>query len=1800
MNRVLEDSDLYDELALIHKGQDTLVHRGLRTSDGVRVIRKSLRARHPTPVQRARQRHEYALLAEMQHPGIVRPLSLDAGANGPVITLADAGSDTLATRIGGGPLPLAEFLDMALSLVEALAYVHEHKIVHKDINPDNVLWDRSSGRALLLDFGIASRVARQYSTGDAGGTLEGTLAYLAPEQSGRTNRAIDWRTDFYGLGATFYEALYGRPPFLASDTINLVHAHLAKRPEPADDVRDDVPDILWQLVATLLAKSADDRYQSARGIARDLEQIRAAVAGGADMPDELVGITATDHFELPGRLYGRDRELRALREAWFRVVNGRAGFVAIRGPAGTGKSALVDELAPIVAEGTGYFVSGKFDRYQRDVPYSSLMQAASALLRQILAGSESQLARWRQRVVQAVGANGALIAESVPELETLIGAQDAPEALSVDESRNRFRVLLLKFFQALATPEHPVVLFLDDLQWADSASLDAVRALLTHNETRGLLIVGAFRDDELSASHPLKTLLDELASGGVRIDTIEPGEFSREDAEAMISEATHRPRTECTDLAVLLLERCGGRPFFLREYLLAASESGAIRFDSSSEAFSWDFDAIRSLPAQVELGGLLGKRIGRLPEPSRHALGVAACIGSTFDLATIAELDGQPVADVAAALEPAFEAGLAWGLGSWQVIDEVAEAGPALQGPVLCRFAHDEVQATAYDLVDRETRLDRHLRIAELLEQRHAQGERGDGIFDLVYQIRSALERISDEQQRLRYAALFLEAARKAAESAAFATASRFVRDGRLLLPEAPWQNHYELWLALSRIGAEAAALSGDKPMLDELVGEVRAHARTRLDETEVVAAQISYFSAHLQPAEALAVARNALHALGVELPQRASLASVASSLAITFWAMRGKSTEDLAGLPPMRDPQRLAAMRILLRAVSPAYIADPNMFPLIVLHMVRLSLAYGNSSESPFGYMTYGILLSAGLGRLERGTELGQFALRLAANDASDKLKAKLSVSYYVTLHHWKHHLAETLPALLASHHAGLETGDIEYACHSAWYYCSYATWSGEPLDEVAERQAELIAAIDEHKSEFHSMCGRVFQQFVQTLSQDEEGALPNELAGEAFDEHRDVARLSATDNFTALFCFHECRAALNYLLGDIDEAVCHGLSARRYEQNVLGSVNAAQNTFYLAMATLQQYAQLGPWQRLRARLRIAGCRRRLRRWAADGPASYLAKQQILEGEWQRLRGHGEQALACFDRARSAARSSRFLQDKALALERMARCELDLDMPLAAEENLRAAWEAWLSWGGFAKARQLESEFPKWLDRNASPTVTVLDSTYKRKSTGGTSDLATQLDLTSAMKASRAMVEEIVLESLLEKLMQILIENAGAQIGALVLDVDGEARLCAVGDVDRQRYSVIEPLPLRAPAAQEQGVRIPLRIVDYVLRSGDSVVLDDPASDPRFTDDPVLRGRDTLSALAAPLEHRGHLVGVIYLENSRTPAAFTEARVSMIQVLAAQAAISIQNARLYQELKDQADNLSLLNRSLGRFVPSQFLASLGHDSVTSVRLGENTHREMSVLFSDIRGFTSLVESMQPGAHVEFINEYLSYMEPAIVESGGFVDSYIGDAIMALFDRADDAVNAGLRLMENLHELNDARAATGKPPMRVRIGISTGPLTLGTIGGPQRIKCGVIGDTVNLAARIETLTTTYGVSLMISHHTRERLSRNTSVTLRQIERVTVKGQSQPVTLFEVLDALPTDERDAKMAVLDDWNAGMRAFYARDFNKASEHFGRVASSCSGDLAARRFVSNCWRYLDDGVPDNWDGIVRLDHK
>ena len=453
---------------------------------------------------------------------------------------------------------------------------------------------------------------------------------------------------------------------------------------------------------------------------------------------------------------------------------------------------------------------------------------------------------------------------------------------------------------------------------------------------------------------------------------------------------------------------------------------------------------------------------------------------------------------------------------------------------------------------------------------------------------------------------------------------------------------------------------------------------------------------------------------------------------------------------------------------------------------------------------------------------------------------------------------------------------------------------------------------------------------------------------------------------------------------------------------------------------------------------------------------------------------------------------------------------------------------------------------------------------------------------------------------SLLEKLMRILIENAGAQTGALMLNVDGVAHQRAFGDVDRDQYVVIDAVPLHSAAANTNIVQVPLRVVDYVWRSGEVVVLDDAANDPRFGEDPLVRDRSPMSILAAPLEHRGRLVGVIYLENSRTPAAFTEDRVSLIQILAAQAAISIQNASLYKDLEDRANDLSQLNQSLGRFVPSQFLSSLGHESVIGVQLGESVHREMSVLFSDIRGFTSLVESLDPNAHVDFINEYLSYMEPAIVEAGGFVDSYIGDAIMALFDSADDAVHAALKMTENLYLLNESRTQSGQMEMRIGIGISTGPITLGTIGGPQRIKCGVIGDTVNLAARVESLTPTYGASLLISHHTKDRLSTKVDFAMRQIERVTVKGQSEPVTLFEVIDAAPDEDRQSKLRVMDDWNAGLEAFYARDFSKASECFGKASSSCSSDLAARRFVSSCWQYLDHGVPDDWDGVVNLDHK
>lgn len=964
-----------------HQGARHTIYRA-EGPHGPVVIKQT--AADPPPADAvASLRHEHALLDGLDLPGVAKVLGIARRGTGLALLMADAGTLDLAQRIAAGLLPIAECLDIAVQLAEAVARLHQVRIVHRNLNPGNVVWDAGARRATLVDFGIATTLSALAVEGANPAHLEGTLPYMSPEQTGRTGRSVDSRTDLYSLGATLYEMLAGAPPFAADDPVELVHAHLARRPRPPHELNAGVPPTLSAIVLKLLEKAPEQRYQTAAGLAADLrEALHQWLSSGTVAPFPLAYHDVPRELRIPDKVYGRDEALQALNEAFARACAGQRELVLITGDPGIGKSALVGCLERPVAERRGRFITGKFDQLQRSVPYAGLVQAFRVLVRQLLAEPEHALAAWRKRIQAAVAPNGQVLVEVIPEIERLLGPQAPVTPLDPVEAKNRFNLVFTAFLRVFAQPEHPLALFLDDLQWVDAASLGLIEQWIDDADSRQLLLLGAYRDNEVGPSHPLALSLAERRKAGVALPELHLGPITRADVAQLMAETLNQDEASLRPLADLVTDKTAGNPFFVRRLLQALHGEGLIRFDPQSRAWTWDMAELARAPVSDNVLDLMVRAIDRLPEATRTLLQAGACIGHRFSLGTLAEVTGRTRAAAMDALWPALEDGLLQPLR--EAYKAPRQAGPLDQHlaelPAMVQFVHDRVQQAAYSLLGKDRCRALHLDIGRRLLQGTSPEQLEERLFDVVDQLDLGEALLDDPLERLRLAELNLAAGRKAKASAAYQAAFDYLSVGLRQLPDNPCQVQPALCFALHREMAECAYLTARHAMADELVETALDHAPSRSARTDLYTLRALAAMVAGDSARALRIGRDGLALFGFEWPLAGIEAAIEAEAAAVTQNLGGRRIEELAHAPDVEDEDTRACMRLLSMLGPPAYFSGANdVLAYVMMKGTNLALRHGPSPYSSYAYVFYGALLNGRSGGYDTGYAFGRVAVELA-----------------------------------------------------------------------------------------------------------------------------------------------------------------------------------------------------------------------------------------------------------------------------------------------------------------------------------------------------------------------------------------------------------------------------------------------------------------------------------------------------------------------------------------------------------------------------------------------------------------------------------------------------------------------------------------------------------------------------------------------------------------------------------------------------------------------------------------------------
>jgi PAS domain S-box-containing protein len=1458
-------------LPCIHEGRNYRLHLQQESAYGGPVVIKSLRL-SAGEQSAGRMANEFSQTADLDLPGVRRARGRLLIQGRPALVLDYVEGETLRESHVKKRQSLTKNLEVAIAIAKVLDNMHRRHLIHRNLASTHILVSSPIPKITLIGFGDSStEEAAELQVPDLSASM---LAYISPEQTGRTNQPVDHRADLYSFGAVLYEVFTGTPPFESEEASELVYAHMAKIPRPPRESNTRLPKVISDMIMRLLAKNPDERYQSAYGILKDLEGALKQLRKTEQIGD--MTLAQTDYsglFHLPERIYGRETELEIMRAALREIETG--GVVMVSGPAGSGKSALVEALRPYAAERGVYFLTGSYESSQRHVPYAGLRQAFSEWIDLILTESPEHLDSWRSQLLEVGGDDVGMLLDMLPHLKLIIGQQSSSPELGPAQAQHRFRNLLRSFIHTCAQPERPLVLFLDNLQWADQASLQLLDSLLPSIDSQPMLFITAYREDEMGMDHPFSNQLDSPSAKGGKVRTLFLGELPADGVNRLIADTLKVDVSDTVQLTKLVLEKTGGNPLFVRQFLQSLYEKKILVFQEKNHRWDWDTDAIRIRTVIGSVAELMAEKIGDLPEATCSILAFAACIGIRFPIRLLAALVERPESEVNERLQPAVEAGhlLAASFPPAPGSGEGAEKETGFQ------FSHDRVRQAAYELLPQKQRRLNHLQAGRMLLAETPQNLLEEHVFDIADQLNEGFEYLQDEQERHRLIALNLMAGRKARRAAATLAAIRYLSMGIGLLPSDCWQSRAEPTLELYMEAVEAEYLSANFERAAVLSKEVLQHSSNLFTRLRVHELRVLFLTAQGQGQLAVEAGLAALEELGISLTEKPHAEDQQELVAIIH------RVDSLKRLPVLSDPKHLASLRVLMHLVVPAQRTNPLLLENIIAKMVLLSVRHGNSPIAAIAYGWYGAVLCGSADSAEAGYRFGQLSHAVLLQFQASELESRASILFNAYVRHWKEPVREGIYHLQEVFQRGLETGDLEYTSLGAVHHCGYLLFSGWPLEVVRRKMQSYLGTIERWRLPFQGQLLRIWLQTATNLCCGNED--PTRLRGEIFDESKYVPGWVRDNDVLSMYCVLCGSSMLQYIFGDYRAAASSGKEAEKYERAALGLYYRINHSFYYALSLLalnergSGSAKTEQWNAVNAHIK------RLRQWTLLAPMNVAHKLALVEAEQARVRHEKGRAIERFNDAVRLARENDHLMDEALICEREAAFYSSLGRGDIAEVSLRKALDIYRSWGALRKVQALESRFESLLQ----PETALIDTA-------------------AVLQASQTLSQEVHLGKLLEKLMRIVIKNAGAERGILIQKShQDELTIQASGVGDDVK--TMQGIPLSGSDELAHSV------VNYVARTNSEVVLGDARRDSTFGSDKYIVEHRVRSLFCLPLVYQGKLSGVLYLENNLASDVFTADRLELLKTLASQAAISIENATLYTALES---NIAALRESEQKF----------------------------------------------------------------------------------------------------------------------------------------------------------------------------------------------------------------------------------------------------------------------------------------
>ena len=1472
----------------VHR-RNFLLHLQERPGYDGSVLLKEPAREQPSPSQLDQLHNEYAVTRQLADAtGVRQALAKEGTESRPVLLLEYIEGQTLAELVRTGSLDVADKLRLALRVVRALSRVHDHQVTHKDVSSGNILVASrkdspgSEGGVYLIDFGLASTVRREIPARMApDDTLVGTLAYVSPEQTGRMNRQVDYRTDLYSLGICLYEMFTGQLPFTGSDALEIIHAHIAREPQPPHEVDSGIPRPVSDIVLKLLAKNAEDRYQTTAGLANDLEKYSSRLQdSGRVEPFELGADDFSGRLQIPQRLYGRDAEIEQLRAVLDRAVAGPAQLLLVAGYSGIGKTALVHEMQKDVISKQGIFVEGKFDQLQRTLPYLAWAQTLTQLVNNWLTGSESSLAGWRDAILDAVGDNGQVLIDVIPALERIIGPQPGVPSLSGLENRNRFNYTFNRFISGIASPEQPLVVFLDDLQWIDPASLNLIESLLTVRHTSGLLVIGAYRDNEVGADHPLAISQERMQAKSDQVTVITLADLAAIDVDHLLADTLRLTVVDCRELGQALVDKTAGNPFFFRQQLYALESEELLSFDSEQRRWVWEEDLQQRLQAVGNVVDLMIGKIQGLPFETQHILSMASCLGSRFKTSALGTITRRSRENILSDLTPALQSDL--------VLRQDGEFS----------FLHDRIQEAGYSLIPQADLPRMHLEIGRALLANTADEDLSQEIFDIVGHLNAGRTLLEAEAEKLDLAVLNLKAGQKAKSASAFSDASAYFEIAIDLLGPESWRGRYDLTLSLHNELGEVTSYLGRYEQLEPIVDLIHENARSVMDRIRISMAQINAASATGDLVLSVEIGLQILDQLGFEIPAQPSPEEFRRLQHRYLELLKGRPDEVIAGLPKMTDEKALAASTIIISILTATFATNPDVYCFLGFTGGILTLEYGVFPWSPHFFGQLGSVLWVAedhgtpadhvLDSLLWFRQIQDVVLDMVEDPFFKPSSARaLEGVYHIGA--YCRPIEEITELARRALYAGFEVGDLLFAAHGPLFIAMYDFVSGKNLDESRSQMIEYVQLLGEvNQTLFATWTANYLQAGVSFMEPSEE---PQRLIGRYFDEDAFLSAAEAANDISGRHFYYAIRLMVTYHF-DVDHELPElMIESEKFIHAGQGLMTTAITRVYSALSKLRLYPTLTPQNQEEAMNKVDQSLQLMEIWSQSAPTTFQHMYDLIRAEKARVLGETDKALAHYEQAIQGANKVGFTHDEALANELYARFWTDRDDERFAAPLMREAHSLYQKWGARAKAKHLATRYPEWL---VSRRIVSDEPAGQTTSTETESDL----DLRTVLKASQDIAGELALGSLVARLMSNVIESSGAQKGCLILKQAGHWTI--ISEVSLEDSQPHTPVPRRIDEADA----LPRGVVHYVARTQETVALEDASESGDFVHDPYVRTHHARSILCLPLVNQGKTTAILYLENNLAPGVFSAKRISLLRLLSSQIAISIDNAQTHAELE--------------------------------------------------------------------------------------------------------------------------------------------------------------------------------------------------------------------------------------------------------------------------------------------------------